>query len=794
MRKVYLLALGLLTGLCTEALDVVKDGQAVAAIVLPANANASAKNGAMDLQMFFKRISGAEVPIVEKPDGKITNAIYVGESEFTRECGFRLDAVKDGGYRVLVKDHIAIVAGRDALRKPFPYDRKNEGEWQKKCGYPFSVNYTGAISGQVIPSLGIRQNDDTGTWYATSDVLYQLGVRFYAPGERGTVTPSARDIILATQDKTVRPAFAKREYYHGYGGNTNPEFQTWLRRNGVGNSRVVFANHTLNAVLTPEFVEQHPDAQAKDAQGKPIFLRRQIAPKLTSPELRQAAIAYLRNVFDAMPKLEWFSLGLPDGFSESDHEDTTIKFPKKEKREARQSNYVWDFWSAIADELKTTHPDKKLLTMAYVPYQTPPDDPQLVRDNIAMVHCISTFNFVEPLYRKGQLETRQNWLKLLSPDSYMIWENYLYHHRERPRTPAFFHRLLQEDMQALNGKCVGKFIEVTSFLKFPELLHSMIYWQNMLLWNPDADLNQVMNEYFQLYYGAAAPEMKEFYDYATLVWEEKVPTFKVTAETLKKQNDRYFEILVAAQKKTEPGSVYAERIAALEKEMAPLKKQHEQLVRQGRTFGVYQAVSDPEFNGDFEDDFWNKPVSRWYPMTDWKTGKPVLLNYSSRVAFRWLNNPERLVVAVECREKNMAGLRKNVTKNKDREIFNDDNIEIFINTPVASYFRIAVNPNGAIYDETFDPGLIDRYTLPELWNSGAKAAVKLLEDRWVVEIEIPNIDFGKLGPNKDNLWGINVCRTRYAGGNVELSAFIPGGKSFGDTTHFANMWFINFKR
>jgi hypothetical protein len=132
---------------------------------------------------------------------------------------------------------------------------------------------------------------------------------------------------------------------------------------------------------------------------------------------------------------------------------------------------------------------------------------------------------------------------------------------------------------------------------------------------------------------------------------------------------------------------------------------------------------------------------------------------------------------------------KNV-KNDTLELFNDDAVEVYIETPERSFFKIAVNPNGAIWDETQDVNILMRDTLPTLWNPGVKTAVKKYDDKWNVEIVIPTADFGKVFPSKQQPWGINVCRMRFAGGENETFALSPTGKKiFADLTKLAGIWF-----
>ena len=68
--------------------ELVKDGKAVAEIVLAKDANQGMKLAAEDLQLYLGKISGAELKIVNSPTPDVKNRIYVGESEFTKKLGF----------------------------------------------------------------------------------------------------------------------------------------------------------------------------------------------------------------------------------------------------------------------------------------------------------------------------------------------------------------------------------------------------------------------------------------------------------------------------------------------------------------------------------------------------------------------------------------------------------------------------------------------------------------------------------------------------------------------------------
>ena len=81
-------------------------------------------------------------------------------------------------------------------------------------------------------------------------------------------------------------------------------------------------------------------------------------------------------------------------------------------------------------------------------------------------------------------------------------------------------------------------------------------------------------------------------------------------------------------------------------------------------------------------------------------------------------------------------MRQNTIKNDAVSIFDDDVIEVYLNSEQRNYFKIAVNTNGAIWDESTDSVIVERDTLPGLWNPGSKAVVKKFKDRWTLELMI----------------------------------------------------------
>lgn len=775
-----------------SATDVflVQHGQPCAEIVLHKDAIPATKLAATDFQKHIKLISGAELPIVDKPGDR--TAVYIGDSEYSRKLGVTLSDIKGSGYKVVVRSDFVVLAGRDIQHKAIPM---NLDEWRKFSGEKYERPQI--TPGMFVPELGIGAKDDTGSLYATSELLEQLGVRWYMPYENGTVIPMLKDIAVHTQELLKETNYMQREttFYHGHLDGKMPESTLWLKHLRYGNAVSTDQSpHGLQNVLAGEEQRrEHPEYFAM-ADGKMIDVDHGGKPRLIDSQFRASSIKYADKAFEVCPDLWALSLGMPDGLGRIDERDAKL-FPPAEKREGMFSSYVWDYWIWAAAELKKRHPDKYMTVLSYTSYQDPPPNFSKVPDNVLLGLVIITMNLAQPdkyAYFNG---VRDQWLQRFSPETKLqTYDHFLFYlEYAMPRYPVFFTKLLQEQMQKTVKFAEARFIE--SEATCPGLYHFLNYWQAKLLWDADADREQVLNEYYDLYYGPAKAEMKEFYEFAEAVWmrPESRSVSKVGGFLKEPDVDHYFDILQRAREKAGKHSVFDKRIAMIETEMEPLKKLFPNMHRVGPELTGFHAQNPFVLDGNFDKPFWtfrSGTNNAWsFQMVDLVTGKLVPAAKTTRVSFRMTQDRAALVLGVQCNEPNMDHLVTTAKNDHDDfNIFNDDVIEIYLETPERSYFKIAVNSDGKIWDESQDVTINSRDTLPTMWNPGIKAVVIKEKERWLAEILIPVKDFGSLGPNKSYPWGINVCRNRLAGGTAELSALSPTGKpTFLDLSKLGNL-------
>jgi hypothetical protein len=789
-----------LGGVIYADVELVKDGKPVAEIVLSENAISSVKLAAEDLQKHLELISGAKLPIVMKPSDSVKNHVYVGESEYTKKLGISVDDLKPEGFKIIVKDNYLALVGRDEQRQQDKYDRRSPNaakmkeEWRK-----FAGDESDAPSGGTGPfnsKLNFHVLDATATFYAEAEFLEQLGVRWYNPYENGTVIPSMKNVVATEQSIKKEPKFSYRSINYYNAMKTDVDGILWFKRLKFGSSNTYYFHaHSTRDILTPEQEKLHPEYYAM-ANGKKIPGRENDGvPHITDPAFRKAAINYMNKAFETYPNLVTFTLGMPDGFTQIDERDVAVWNRPDRGYNGAYSDYVWDFWLFAAKELKASHPDKYLTCYSYTTYAEPPSQVDKLPDNVALFMSYGVSLSMLPAY-KYYKDLRDTWLTKLTSKKLFLYDFCLYYRKGAPTCPVFFSKILQEDMQKLNGVCEGKDIEVMPWTKngvtqvaYPGLTHMLHYLQGKLYWDPNLDLKKLYNEYYELYFGPAKAEMKEFYEFGEEVWTRPETRSITPAVGFLKEKDvpRYFDILKRAREKAGKDTVYDKRIAQIENEMEPLKKLFASLQRTGPEFRCFNSGELDKLDGDLDKPFWNSFTFGWYNMSDLVTGAKIPDPTSTKVSFRFTKS--NLIIGVKCFEPNMDKVLAKAKNNDDPGIFNDDVVEVYLETPERSFFKIAVNSNGAVWDESQDSTIVERDTLPILWNPGTKAAVKKEKDFWSVEIVIPSKDFGTGGPYKPSPWGINVCRSRFAGGKPEGFAISPTGKpQFLDLSKMGNLY------
>lgn len=810
MKNSFLLLMAALLPTVMHAADgvpLVANGKPVAEIVIAKDATPSVQTAANELQRHLQAMSGAELTIVHSPSSGVPNQVYVGESDATRALGFSLEGIKADGFKIVAADNHVIVAGPQFYNFAKSFSRflevpraERQKTWSELIGrnwrFPPMVDYR-----DYSEEFGFHTIDGTGTLYGVYALLEQLGMRWYAPiPDLGIVMPEKPTITIAEQNLTAEPEFPVRFFADCRVGTSIPEEFLWYKAMRVGGDRFLPIYHSVSG---PTKID--PETQPQEYYGRVNGKINYHVPRLSSERLRADTAEYLKLVDQFFPGIDYISIGQPDGWpSFIDDKDTAAGWDKFETRGqwGRFSDYSWDFNINVRDRLLKNHPDKKFSVFAYGITSRIPSTVDKVPDNIVVGFTQGSDSWHLPV-RAHEAPNRAEWIEAMSsPEQLIIWEWYLQHATPYnfPPIPVIFTNQMQQSFAGLYDNAMGFMAEVgwnagntdpkkenMPVLARPWLSHLMLYLHNKLCWDRKLDIQATLNEYFELFYGPAKAEMKEFFQFAESVWMRPEPRLITVAGGFLKQEDvdRFFEILERAKAKA-GDSIYARRIDGIMGEMEPLKLLFEKLKRTGPNLQIKTASEAPVIDGDLTKPFWTAedPEGRgFHVLRDMLTGE-LPQHVQTRVAFRWINNNSALIIGIECIEPNMSRLVETCKVPDSMGIFADDMVEIRLETAGGIRPFIGINSAGVVLDECITELVED---LPAFYSVG-EVAVKKYPDRWTAEIRVDAKPIAGERPTPHYPWGVNICRQRMAGNTPEHYMLSPSGTNFRESKVMGNIF------
>ncbi len=791
---------------------IAENGQSGAEIIFAENPARMTKLAVRELQDYIKKISGVELPALTEP-GNAPVKIYVGVSRFTDALGLSTQGLAHGAFRMASGTNWLALLGpdrdfvpmepyghhddwnKDKHRASKDWDTVNEGEYY---GFPY---YRMGLHLHA-PELGVWLTDDAGTLNAVYEYLRSLGVRWYFPGELGEIVPEMKSIPLPETNRTVAPDFPMRRF--GYWSNTT-ETILWNLRLGANFGQEMMGltqncHGSKWVYLRDEVKKAHPDWYSLKRGKRATDHSYGGAPCFSSEGLFQQNLKFARMMFDVRNE-PMLSLDACDGYGSLMCECPLCQGLGTPERGGlgAMSDYVWGYVNRVATELYKTHPDRKVSGLSYSSYRLPPEKIDQLSPNLALVLCQTRSNFYDDKTRDENRALRQDWLAKLPSKEMYIYDYYL---QSRPSTfaaiPVYFLHLIAEDLRSLKGISKGDMIEVYQHANPSQytwhalaVMHLNLYVTSRLWWDADQDLDSLLDEFYTLFYGPAAKEMKTFIEYSEANWPMMMKDAEVIAQTL---------TLLSEAQRAAGNTIYGTRVDLVADYCKPLKELETRLGK-GRV-NVPQARALPSsmkgeaLDGNL-DDKTHWPAVRVSPLYDVETGVTTgSRRGQNRTTFQvFWGGDDALYFGIRCSEPDMTNLNVTATQNDDPAIWAGDYIELLIETQTHSYYRIAVNPAGVLTDVDMSEGGDGNLT----WASQAEAAVQHGPDGWTVEVRVPWAEMARdidpqtgIDGRKPSLiypWSINVCRQRVRGDKVERAAWSPTGTTqFDDVSKFGTVF------
>ena len=780
---------------------LVENGEARAEIIISDTPTRAQRLAARELQTYLKKLSGAEARIGSEPSDDFPVKLYVGASSFTGELGISADELRYGAYRIVSGEDWMVFIGDDTDFVPIePWPRSNtevtNGKMQKawdtitgeNWGYPHRQlykHYSGPNKLFGTPeeqktdrdgNINIWTFDERGSFNAVCGYLRKLGVRWYMPGELGEILPTRLDsIALPEIDETVHPDFAMRNFQFRPGGDASgQEAMMWGNRLGMRRPYGRQAAHGLRDMTDNEHtMKHHPDWFALyggQRHNQPYIKNNQLC--YSNEELFAEAVRFAQVQFDHFD-MDVVSIMPPDGYT------AICQCELCEGKESPElgprghlSNYVWDFVNRVAKEIAISHPGKKISNCAYGVYTEPPSNIDKLEPNVQVI-VVGGRRPKDP-DPENIRRIREAWTK--KTDSPIeIFENYPFTARNF-YLPVFNPTLLGEGINATKGISRGE--DVWLSLDFGEmgggLNHFMVYFTARMYWGgKDQDINELLNEYLELFYGPAAEPMGQFFAYCEEHW--------MAMDKDAEKAGRALQLFELAKGKADQESIYARRLAMVGNFLERLRLRLSVLSqKRGPVPSVRKVGGDPVtpivVDGKLDDLPWQKiATSSTGKFRENQTGEAP--EFPTTFMVQWRKGI--LYFAIRCEEKPGEPLRIATQKNEDPALWYGDTIEILLETDRNSYYQIAVNPAGAIIDMDRSANKAGR----QRWSSQAEVATHVADDHWIVEIGIPvtrdeNDPYHQVIGNQPSIdlpWHINLCRQRVRDDGTEHSAFAPTG-------------------
>lgn len=444
-----------------------RNGRSNCTIVLPSDASISERTAAMELQDYLRQISGVEIPVASIDSIRSgflcrKTRIYVGWNERTR------------------------------VQQPTADD---EG---------FTVKGKG-------PSIFIYGGKDRGTMYGVYSFLEkEFGVRWYTP--ECTVVPQASRYSFSKFEYSEAPALKYRFVQYN---NANRD-EAWMAHNRNNSAWTVADNeyggisaywsaHTFGYfVPADKYFKEHPEYfSVKDGKRIP---NGQLC--LTNPDVLEICKEGMKKVIAENPLYWVYSLSQNDNMLPCECDECKAL----EERYGGHSGAMLWFVNQVADEIKPLFPEKYIGTFAYQYTRHAPEN-IVPKENVVIRLCSIECDFSHPIdsteYNKPFMDDLEAWSS--KAPNLFIWD-YVVNFNQYLAPYPNFQSLASNIRTFRDHNAIGVQEEANYQSDGGEFSEMKAWVLAKLLWNPELDTDELVDEFIEAYYGPAAASVHSYFD------------------------------------------------------------------------------------------------------------------------------------------------------------------------------------------------------------------------------------------------------------------------------------------
>ncbi|MGN0202501.1 MAG: DUF4838 domain-containing protein [Candidatus Cryptobacteroides sp.] len=405
-----------------------------------------------------------------------------------------------------------IIVGKTNREENCPLDRSPLGEDGLMIKW----------KGSSVFIAGPEANYGRGTLYAAYEFLRQLGCEFYAKDTE--VVPRASDLKVGKKDILQVSPFEHRDIYWScvFGEEISAKLRlnaclTMAKRNlrpEYGGMRTYTANkfvHTFDQIIPPSvYFESHPEYFSEiNGERTCRHLYSQIC--MTNPDVLRLTIEKVKEWIREDPESRIISVSQNDSFVIESYCDCE-KCRAINEEEGSPAGSLLRFTNAVADAVKEEFPDVAVDMLAYQ-YSTLPPKITVPRENVIVRYCTGAC-YPHPIeecsVNAGQKSCIERWNQIC--ERLYIWD-YTTNFAQYLCPIANFGSL-QPNLQFFRDHGVKGVFEQGMYQdgESGEFGDLRAYVLARLMWNPDEDLDSLIDGFMGAFYGEAAVYVREFLD------------------------------------------------------------------------------------------------------------------------------------------------------------------------------------------------------------------------------------------------------------------------------------------
>ena len=541
---------------------------------------------AQEITNFLSRAFGCVVPIVNRPTpGKVS--IALGTNVWSEAAGIDVTGLARDEFVISAAGNMICIAGRD-----------------DPAFSPFKGSY----------------NFEHATIFGAYEFLERFaGCRFYFPGELGEIVPRQDELRVPAGRVSCAPDYTVREMSH----NLGEWFETVDAKERIRIDRlqryrlrhqtrkIPCCHGQYQAKFYQRFGATHPEyfrlkkdgtRWLKDTENRPFWSNAQMCHTSgiweeiykdarsyflgEGPEVRGMIVgkhpnhkpgwgwqAAYRAYYDVMPQ---------DGMGKCECANCQAAYAKAKDPVQYADELIWGHTVDVANRLKAEGIKGTITQMAYTPYRSVPEI--AIPDNVAVMVCCNG-PWVLPHRQEADLDVISQWKTKMGGNKVWLWNNTGKHDcfglniKDLPScTPRAFGRYYRRIAPLAFGAFCSNNAERFLYSALNYYIYCKVSWDNSL------DSDALIDEYYNLMFGAAAEPMRKFFDVVEDKWMNKVigntyetdigtmplapSSFKVWTQIYPmKEVDRLAALMDEAAAAVAPGSLEARRVALMRREI-----------------------------------------------------------------------------------------------------------------------------------------------------------------------------------------------------------------------------------